>query len=183
MGLSFKISGHPSAIVVTPSGATDLAALRPLRAALAAAMADGQTVVVDLDNLAHLDAEVLAELLAQADPTAGQLRLVAGRAETLGAIAALGCDPRIEIYPSVTAALADRGFGPAPPAGQVDGQGGDLPAKFAHLSEGYRAAIDQCRELLHRLQEPTDSAGPGSLDPEGAFRPNETERPAQRKPA
>ena len=185
MGLSFEISGHPSAIVVTLSGATDLAALRPLQAALAAAMADGQTVVVDLDNLAHLDAEVLAELLAEAVPLTGQLRLVAARAEVLGAIALLGCDPRIEIYPSVAAALAYRGFGPAPPAGQVDGQGGDLPAKFAHLSDGYRAAIDQCRQLLHRLEDATDnvSARSGSLDPEGAFRPNASEWPGERKPA
>jgi anti-anti-sigma regulatory factor len=164
MGLSFEINGHPSAIVVTLSGTTDLAALRPLQAALAAAMADGQAVVVDLDNLAHPDAGVLAELLAQAKPLAGRLRLVAATAEALGAIGALGCDPRIEIYPSVAAALSDRDFGPAPPAGRVDGQGGDLPAMFTHLSEGYRAAIEQCQQLLHRFEDATDNVSPPCRD-------------------
>ena len=185
MGLSFEISGHPSAIVVTLSGATDLAALRPLQAALAAAMADGQTVVVNLNNLAHLDAEVLAGLLAQAEPITGQLRLVAATADAPGAIAAPGCDPRIGIYPSVAAALADGGYGPNPRAGQIDGQGGDLPAKFAHLSEGFRTAIDQCRQLLHRLEDATDnvSARSGSLDPDGAFRRYASEQPGERKPA
>ncbi len=71
-------------------------------------MADGQTVVVDLDNLAHRDTEVLAELLADGSPKAGQLRLVAGRAEGRGTKAAPGTDPRIETYPSVDVALADR---------------------------------------------------------------------------
>ena len=151
MGLNFEISEPRSAIVVTLSGATELDALRPLRAALAAAMDDGQTVVVNLDNLPHLDTDLLAELLAQAEPVAGQLRLVARRTELLGAIAAFGSDPRIEINPSGTAA--------------VDGPGNDLPAKFANLSDQYRAAIDECRWLLRRLDDATDSTQSGSPEP------------------
>jgi anti-anti-sigma regulatory factor len=181
MGLDVEISGHPSAIVVTLSGTTDLAALRPLQAALSAAMADGQTVVVDIDNATHLDIGVLAELLAAAEP-AGQLRLVGGGAEVRGGIAALEAAKRIQMYPSVDAALAGRAARSAPPAGQVDGPGTDLPAKFARLSERYLAAIDQCWQLVHRLEDASDSTRSGPLEPDdGALHQNATQRSADRK--
>jgi anti-anti-sigma factor len=165
MGLDIQIGEQGSAIVVTVSGSTDLAALEPLSSAILAAASGGRTVVVDLDDVAELDTKTLGGFLGGIESASDQIRLVA-HSPNLRELIGQASSHQIMVCATVAAALdgnrrreghdepsdgPDRGD---PPQGgeAIDVDPVDLREKFAQLESQYRVAISRCRDLLQSAE-------------------------------
>jgi anti-sigma B factor antagonist len=106
------------AVIVRLVGEIDLVSLRPMRAALTAALADAAAphpVVLDLTGVGFLASAGLAELAAVDQRAADQqtpLRIVATGRAVLRPLEVTGMAAALDIRPDITAALA-------PPADEV----------------------------------------------------------------
>lgn len=144
MGLQVEIVESASVIVMTLTGPTDIAALEPLHDALQVAASEGQTVVLDLRELAH--ASPMTDIIDALGPAVDTLKLVV-RSPT-GAQSPV---PAVEVYTSLDAAI-DAIRNKCFPNG--DTTDADLAAKFDDLSDRYAQMIRHCRALLHDVENP-----------------------------
>ena len=157
MGLQIDIGDQDSTIVITLSGRTDVAALEPIRDALFAAAQEGRTVVVDLNQLADLDAEGLRQFLNWIEAIGDRLRLVADRPDIRRLLAQ--ADPGSTGIRATVAAALDADTQPSTAKDRTDANGHDqgpsreLTAMFADLEDQYRKTIERCRELLETAEQ------------------------------
>lgn len=136
MALEVEIVERSSIIVVTLTGGTDIAALEPLNDALQVAASEGNTVVLDITELAH--ASPLTAIIDALGEAAEALKIVARPSVTAGDLPA----GHSEVYTSVDSAIESVGSANGEPSDD------DLVAKFDDLSARYEQMINTCRQLL-----------------------------------
>ena len=136
MALEVEIVERSSVIIVTLTGGTDIGALEPLNDALQVAASEGNTVVLDITELAH--AGPLTTIINAIGEAAATLKIVARPSVTAGDLPA----GHSEVYTSVDAAI--QSVRTANGASSDD----DLVVKFDDLSARYEQMINTCRQLL-----------------------------------
>lgn len=139
MALEVEIVERSSVIVVTLTGATDIEALEPLADALQVAASEGNTVVLDITELAHASPLRIIDTLG---PAAATLKIVAR--PSASANDEPGEYPMV--YTSVNAAIQS--------VRSANGEPSDdgLVAKFHDLSARYEQMINTCRKLLDSVE-------------------------------
>jgi hypothetical protein len=145
MGLGVEIVEGGSVIVMTLTGPSDIAALEPLHDALQVAASQGQTVLLDLRELAPVPP--LTDIIDALGPAVATLKLVVPSPT----LAAQPPGPAAQVYTSVDAAIDAIQNQRSPHGDTTDAE---LAAKFHDLSDRYAHMIGHCRQLLHNVENP-----------------------------
>jgi anti-sigma B factor antagonist len=117
--LTFWMRREPTYVLVTVAGQVDIATAPDLHERLSALVADGTTVVADLDQVSFIDAAglgVLARVARQAAARGTSLHVVCGRHRTRRLFRLTAMDRTVPLSGSLAEALQAREV-PAPASG------------------------------------------------------------------
>ena len=148
-GLTIEVRHEPDHVLVTVAGEVDIATVPPLQDRLAALVATGRPLIVDLDRVTFIDASglgVLARVASQARAQGASLHAVCDRHLVRRLFAITGLDRQVPLARTVTDAR-----GQAASSGSV-ASGRRLCHADGQLPSGARLEISQgARDVGQRI--------------------------------
>ena len=108
VSLSVHVTSSDGVVVVALAGTADDAMITSLQPALVEALADARILILDLDEVADIDAAVLCTVVRALleDARGGQLRVAARQPAVRAALAEAGMHQLVAVHPTVADAAA-----------------------------------------------------------------------------